>query len=1210
MATCSLLEMLDAAIMTPRVRVVDSVVLHELLKALIIGQQGQQELSVLEPGQSPTLGLGKGKVTKEKPGQEEKERDICKKRASLQDLWEEINKFKEAQCGLAEDMRAMQKAHSGMAEDMRAMQKAHSGMAEDMRAMQKAHSGMAEDLREMQVAMQKAHSGMAQDMQEMKDAHSGLAEDIQEIQETLGLRGSFSSQATIPGDAQEPAKPWHCSGSTVTSNYELEMQELLSQLGQLGHLCTGLKEQVEQLKSSKAERADLEDVHRLFPKGGQQSITSILANLKCQVSFLQGMARTLHGEEEKRCEKLEEQVESLAQKVGGKVESHPKWRRQSLQQDEQLKCLQASITQLQKDYEKLSSAHANLQQDRQQEQNDIKALERLKSQKADKEELQLLGIDEKADKAALADKVSRSQLEACVERLNKMMEEVTSRVTGQEKSWHQFQQELQRQMDCKLDRRELGAFRQQQEEQWKSLSGQLQEKALQPERDDAAGIKKTGAMATRGLLEMLDAAIGTPRVGVVDLVVLHELLKAIIIGQQGQQELSVLEPGQSPTLGLGKGKVTKEKPGQEEKERDICKKRASLQDLWEEINKFKEAQCGLAEDMRAMQKAHSGMAQDMQEMKDAHSGLAEDIQEIQETLGLRGSFSSQATIPGDAQEPAKPWHCSGSTITSSYELEMQELLSQVGQLGHLCTGVKDQVKQLKSAKAERADLEDVRGLFPKGGRQSITSILSYLKCQMSFLQDMARTLHGEEEKIRKVEDAPRKMRGSGAGRKADGSGQMTQQPRPKGQKDEPWATVQIGGHEQAGCHVCSPDTMVLLGKLLQRCEKLEEEVESLAQKAGRKVESHPMWRRQSLQQDEQLKRLQASIVQLQKDYGQLSSALANLQHDRQQEQNDIKALGRLNKQKADKEELQLLGIDEKADKAALADKVSRSQFEACVERLNEMMEEVTSRVTGQEKGWQRFQQELQRQMDCKLDRRELGAFRQQQEERWKSLRGQLQEKALQPERDDAAGIRKQLLPGFHCLSCDRPVTMLAPGPERTGECKYPTVPQSCGGPHTVRPPRFQPQPPSTPRPPLSRARCPNKVIVPILTNKKNHQGWPQVVSQDIVRHVHNLKSTVFTVVGQVDGKTLLPLPAGSEGIEDVDLENEKSMERIDKSLVYAMESAIIDWSHQIQEALKKESSEPLLQGSDPNPKVELGFWKNRYPEQPGQCMVPCGAHFG
>ncbi|KFQ91060.1 Dynein heavy chain 9, axonemal, partial [Nipponia nippon] len=120
-----------------------------------------------------------------------------------------------------------------------------------------------------------------------------------------------------------------------------------------------------------------------------------------------------------------------------------------------------------------------------------------------------------------------------------------------------------------------------------------------------------------------------------------------------------------------------------------------------------------------------------------------------------------------------------------------------------------------------------------------------------------------------------------------------------------------------------------------------------------------------------------------------------------------------------------------------------------------------------------------------------------------------------------------------------------------------------------------------------------EVIVPILTNQKNHQGWPQVVSQDIMRHVHSLKSTVFMVVGQVKGKTLLPLPAGLEGIEDIDLENEKFLELIDKSLVHATESAIIDWSYQIQEALKKESSEPLLQGSNPNPKVELEFWKNR-----------------
>ncbi|KAK2528494.1 hypothetical protein Q9233_007465 [Columba guinea] len=679
-------------------------------------------------------------------------------------------------------------------------------------------------------------------------------------------------------------------------------------------------------------------------------------------------------------------------------------------------------------------------------------------------------------------------------------------------------------------------------------------------------------MATRGLLEMLKAAIGTPHLGVVDLVALHKLLEAII-GQLGQQELSVLEPGQSPTPGLAKDQDSKAQPGQEkeedgalgtgqhlwkpekqldekdtlegtgsnsevssmakeampktteEEERDVPKKRASLQDLWEEINKFKEAQSGLAEDMRAMkeamQEAHSGLEQDVramqQAMQEAHSGMAQDIQEMKE------AHVSLAEDMHALQE-------AHSGLAEDIQ-EIQETLGLVGQLGQLCTGLNEQVEQLKSAKAERADLEDVRRLFPKGGQESITSILADLKCQMSFLQDMARTLHGEKEKISKVEDAPRKTRGSGAGRKADGSGQMTQQPRPKGQKvkaerkelgkqqeptqaeleqfaakyvntlvmetaqqpqaeqvDEPRMTAQSGGHEHAGCHFCSPDTRVLLGKLLKRCEKLEEQVESLAQKAGGKVESHPKWRRQSLQQDEQLKCLQASIMHLQKDYEKLSSALAILQQDRQQKQNDIKALERLEKKQADKEEMLALGIDEKADKAALADKVSRSQLKACVERLNKMVEEVTSQVTGQEKGWHQFQKELQRQMDCKLDRRELGAFRQQQEERWKSLSGQLQEKALQAERDDAAGIRKQLLPGFHCLSCDRPVNMLAPGPERTGECRYPTVPRSCGGPHTITPPRFQPKPPSTPRPSQPSARSPNKKDVMQLSGQDGTDG--------------------------------------------------------------------------------------------------------------------------
>ena len=56
--------------------------------------------------------------------------------------------------------------------------------------------------------------------------------------------------------------------------------------------------------------------------------------------------------------------------------------------------------------------------------------------------------------------------------------------------------------------------------------------------------------------------------------------------------------------------------------------------------------------------------------------------------------------------------------------------------------------------------------------------------------------------------------------------------------------------------------------------------------------------------------------------------------------------------------------------------------------------------------------------------------------------------------------------------------------------------------------------------------------MPLLSNDRNHDQWPKVVSQDVTRHVHNLKSNVYVVSGQAKGKTLLPLPVGAERVED------------------------------------------------------------------------------
>jgi len=52
-------------------------------------------------------------------------------------------------------------------------------------------------------------------------------------------------------------------------------------------------------------------------------------------------------------------------------------------------------------------------------------------------------------------------------------------------------------------------------------------------------------------------------------------------------------------------------------------------------------------------------------------------------------------------------------------------------------------------------------------------------------------------------------------------------------------------------------------------------------------------------------------------------------------------------------------------------------------------------------------------------------------------------------------------------------------------------------------------------------------------------------------------------------------------------------EPLDKNIIHSLESAVIEWSHQIRAILKKDSSEALLEGKKPTPHTELLFWKNR-----------------
>ncbi|XP_042308282.1 glutamine-rich protein 2 isoform X4 [Sceloporus undulatus] len=195
--------------------------------------------------------------------------------------------------------------------------------------------------------------------------------------------------------------------------------------------------------------------------------------------------------------------------------------------------------------------------------------------------------------------------------------------------------------------------------------------------------------------------------------------------------------------------------------------------------------------------------------------------------------------------------------------------------------------------------------------------------------------------------------------------------------------------------------------------------------------------------EEMLSHIQNTILQVQEDCEKLNATTGNLIEDHRQKQKEIsllfKSLEKLEHEKADKDHL-VMEIDVKADKTALAAKVSRTQFDATTEQLHKMMQELLNKMAGQEQDWQKMLDKLLIEMDSKLDRLELDPFRQQLEERWKDIRKQLKQRVPQDEGDEAAGIRRRLLAHFHCISCDRPLEMVVPGPHITTLPAVPGLP--------------------------------------------------------------------------------------------------------------------------------------------------------------------------
>ncbi|KAF5892934.1 dynein heavy chain 11, axonemal-like, partial [Clarias magur] len=118
-----------------------------------------------------------------------------------------------------------------------------------------------------------------------------------------------------------------------------------------------------------------------------------------------------------------------------------------------------------------------------------------------------------------------------------------------------------------------------------------------------------------------------------------------------------------------------------------------------------------------------------------------------------------------------------------------------------------------------------------------------------------------------------------------------------------------------------------------------------------------------------------------------------------------------------------------------------------------------------------------------------------------------------------------------------------------------------------------------------------QVLLSVLANPLNQKGWPQVLGQDIRKHLEQLCSRAVTLRGRAQGRTLLPLPLSVDRRDEQQLSSDLCL--IDRALLYATETMVIEWSQQMGSVLQRDSSQLLRQGDHVGPTAELHFWAHQ-----------------
>ncbi|XP_039245198.1 glutamine-rich protein 2-like isoform X3 [Pipra filicauda] len=370
-------------------------------------------------------------------------------------------------------------------------------------------------------------------------------------------------------------------------------------------------------------------------------------------------------------------------------------------------------------------------------------------------------------------------------------------------------------------------------------------------------------------------------------------------------------------------------------------------------------------------------------------------------------------------------------MESCRKLISEDLRAEIGAIKAEHSRVSEDIKKIQEAQAmaESKHLQEIDKLKAAQSRmaedmkkvqeehdqamaecQDLREEIDRIKATLSFMEEDIMRIKETLALMKKMEDDIRKLREDIAKWKEETNEQITQQLESVLQK-----------------------TKSELKKMEEQQEMKNSMLEQLVTETANQLNA----------QDQQLlQHMEDSFGKIQKEYKKFSYISESIQTDCQMKQKAIEmlfqSLERLKKEKVDEQNM-LTAMDMKADKDALGSKVDCTQFEASMEGLDERLRKIQGQMSGQKQHCNELQQKLKDMMENKLDRGELKYFRNRLEEIWKGKMEDLENRILG---DSAAGLRKQLPVPFTCLSCDRPVKTLVPGPH----------------PETL--PYFQPLPPS------------------------------------------------------------------------------------------------------------------------------------------------------